>query len=195
MESELQPPTVPAPVGAGGGEEDVFGRVREVFDSPAWFLARNLAVFFAVVFWIATTYWVYKDARRRIGDPYLLAVAVALGAIPLAGPLAYLLFRPPEYLDDEYERDLELRLLERGLRDERCPVCRAIVETDFLVCPACTARLRTPCPTCERPLDPAWSICPYCVPAEQEPFPPLVDRLRVVAAGQNGDRPSETVPA
>ena len=27
------------------------------------------AVFFVVVFWLATAFWVFKDARRRVGDP------------------------------------------------------------------------------------------------------------------------------
>ena len=51
------------------------------FDSSTWTLARNLAGFFVVVFWLATAFWVYKDARRRIDDPWLVAMAVLALAI------------------------------------------------------------------------------------------------------------------
>ena len=52
----------------------------DFFDSTTWFLIRNLTLFFFAVFWLATIYWVYKDARRRIDDPWLVAVATLLGS-------------------------------------------------------------------------------------------------------------------
>src|SRR6187401_3464077 len=62
---------------------------------------RNLTIFFVVVFWLATAYWVYKDARRRIEDPWLVAMATVLGLVPpFVGPIVYLFFRPPEYIED-----------------------------------------------------------------------------------------------
>ena len=63
-----------------------------------------------------------------------------LGIVPFLGPIIYMLFRPPEYLEDVRERDLEIRAMEKRLggRDLHCPVCRAEVEEDFLVCPVCT---------------------------------------------------------
>jgi hypothetical protein len=85
-------------------------------------VARNVGILLGVVFWLATVYWVYKDARRRIEDPWLVAMATVLGAIPpFLGPLIYMLFRPPEYLDEVRERELEMlameeRLAEHGLR-------------------------------------------------------------------------------
>ena len=45
-----------------------FGSVHDFFHSSTWYVMRNLAVFFVVVFWIATIYWVHKDAKRRIDD-------------------------------------------------------------------------------------------------------------------------------
>ena len=77
---------------------------------------RNISLFFVVVFWLATAFWVYKDAKRRIEDPWLLAMAVALGLFPpFVGPLIYMLFRPPEYLEDVRERELEIKAMEDGL--------------------------------------------------------------------------------
>ena len=123
------------------------------------------ASLFVVLFWIATICWVRKDARRRIADRSLVWLATLIGAVPpFLGPLIYMLFRPPEYLEDVRERELELKMIERGLdgRDLTCWVCSAQVEPEFLVCPVCTTRLRQACANCSRPLEPAWQVCPYC---------------------------------
>jgi hypothetical protein len=151
-------------------DDDVFAGVRDFFDSDYWIVARNVALFFAVAFWLASAYWVYKDARRRIEDPWLIAVAVALGIFPpFLGPLIYMLFRPPEYLDDVRERELEIRAMEESIgREERCPVCRAHIEPTFLVCPVCTTKLKQACRHCRQPLEPLWQVCPYCeTPVDQ----------------------------
>jgi RNA polymerase subunit RPABC4/transcription elongation factor Spt4 len=141
-----------------------FSSVHDFFHSSTWYVIRNLLVFFVVVFWIATIYWVYKDARRRISDPLIVALSVVVAVVPFVGPLIYMLFRPPEYIEDVRERELEIRAIERRLggRDLRCPVCRADIEDDFLVCPVCTTQLRQACTGCDRPLEGSWQICPYC---------------------------------
>jgi hypothetical protein len=139
--------------------------VNDFFNSDTWLVIRNLAIFFVAVFWLASAYWVYKDARRRIGDPWLVAMATLLGLVPpFIGPLVYLFFRPPEYLEDVRERELEIRAMEERLggRDSQCPVCRVPVEPEFLVCPVCTTKLRQACVTCKQPLEPLWQVCPYC---------------------------------
>src|ERR687888_641523 len=87
-----------------------------------------------------------------------------LGAVPFVGPLIYMLFRPPEYLDDVRERELEIKAMEERLarRDLHCPVCRAEGDASFLVCPVCTTRLKQACANCKAPLEALWQICPYC---------------------------------
>jgi RNA polymerase subunit RPABC4/transcription elongation factor Spt4 len=141
-----------------------FGSVHNFFHSSTWYVIRNLAILLVLVFWVATIYWVHKDARRRIGDPLLVWVSTALGILPFIGPLIYMLFRPPEYLEDVRERALEIKAIEKrlGARDLHCPVCRAEVDEDFLVCPVCTTKLRQSCVTCSRPLETLWQVCPYC---------------------------------
>ena len=104
-------------------------------------MVRNLSLFFVGVFWLSVAFWVYKDARRRIEDPWLVAMATLLGLVPpFVGALIYMLFRPPEYLEDVRERELEIKAMEKrlGARDLHCPVCRAEVDEDFLICPVCT---------------------------------------------------------
>jgi predicted amidophosphoribosyltransferase len=98
-------------------------------------------------------------------------MATLLGAIPpFLGPLIYMLFRPPEYLDDVRERELEMAAIEEQLaeRDLRCPVCRGAVDPSYLVCPVCTTRLKQACEECGAPLEPIWQVCPYCT----TPVPP-----------------------
>jgi hypothetical protein len=123
-----------------------------------------ILIVFAAVFWLASAYWTVKDARRRIDDSWLLVLAALVGLVPYVGPLVYMLFRPPEYLEDVRERDLEIKAMEDRLsrRGLVCPVCRSEVESSFLVCPICTTKLRQACPTCRAPLEALWQMCPYC---------------------------------
>ncbi len=141
-----------------------FGGLHSFFHSSTWSVIRNLALFFVFVFYVATIFWVYKDARRRIEDPLLVAVSTVVGAVPFLGPLIYMLFRPPEYLEDVRERELEIKAMEERLarRDLFCPVCRAEVDASFLVCPVCTTKLKQSCVNCKAPLEALWQICPYC---------------------------------
>lgn len=137
----------------------------DVFHSAAFILARNVVVLVAVVFWLALGLWVYRDARRRVRNPFLVAIATLLGlAPPYLGALVYLLFRPAETLDDRRARNAELRALEGALARARptCPSCAAPVDPDFVVCPVCTLQLREPCVSCDAPLEPHWQVCPYC---------------------------------
>src|SRR5919202_6790077 len=139
--------------------------LHDFFNSGTWQVIRNLALLFVAIFWAATAYWVYKDARRRIEDPWLVGMATLLGLVPpFFGALIYMLFRPPEYLEDVRERELEIKEMEERLAryETRCPVCRADVDAAYLVCPVCTTKLRQACKTCHAPLEPLWQVCPYC---------------------------------
>jgi RNA polymerase subunit RPABC4/transcription elongation factor Spt4 len=148
--------------------------VSDYLDSGNWLIVRNLGLFFLAVFWLAVAYWVFKDARRRIDDPWLVAMATILGLVPpFVGALIYMLFRPPEYLEDVRERELEIMAMEERLAesDLRCPVCRAAVRENYLVCPVCTTKLKQACPSCKAPLEALWQVCPYCETPVATPAP------------------------
>jgi len=152
----------------------------DFFSAGTWAVIRNLSIFFVGVFWLSVAFWVLKDARRRIEDPWLVGMATVLGLFPpFVGALIYMLFRPPEYLDDVRERELEIKAMEERLarRDLHCPVCRAEVGPDYLVCPVCTTKLKQACVNCKAPLEALWQICPYCEtavePATVGDFPTL----------------------
>ncbi len=148
--------------------------LSEFFDSGTWLVIRNLTIFFVVVFWLAIAFWVYKDAKRRIEDPWLVYMSTVLGLVPpFVGAFIYMLFRPPEYLEDVRERELEIKAIEKRLggRDLHCPVCRAEVDSSFLVCPVCTTKLRQACVNCKQPLEALWQVCPYCETPIENPEP------------------------
>jgi hypothetical protein len=135
------------------------------FSSGSFTALKDVFLLLLVVFWLALGYWTYKDAKRRLGDPIYIALSTIVGLFPpFVGPFIYMLFRPPEYLDEKRERDLEIRAIEDRITalDIRCPVCHAEVEAGFLVCPVCTTKLKQACTSCGAPLEPIWQICPYC---------------------------------
>jgi hypothetical protein len=128
-------------------------------------LVVDLVILFLVVIWLALVYWTYADARRRIADPMLIGCATAASLFPFVGTIVYMIVRPPEFLDDVRERELEMQAAEAQLAEvgyHLCPHCDYEVEKDFLRCPNCMRKLKDPCNTCGRPLDPAWKICPFC---------------------------------
>jgi hypothetical protein len=180
-------------------------------------LAANLMILFLVVIWLALVYWTYADARRRIADPMLVGCAAAASLFPFVGTIIYMIVRPPEYLDDVRERELEIQAAEARLAElgyHLCPHCDAEVEKDFLRCPNCMRKLKDPCRACGRPLDPNWKICPFCetevgavaaaprrarrrretaaAPLPASPRKPAVERSESVreasADGRGGDR-------
>jgi Double zinc ribbon len=128
-------------------------------------LAATLFLLMLVVLWLALIVYTYLDARRRISDPFLVACATVASFFPFIGTAVYAIVRPPEFLEDAHERELEIRAAElrvRQLRELTCPNCEYPVEKNFLRCPNCQRRLKDPCPTCSKPVDPRWGLCPYC---------------------------------
>jgi hypothetical protein len=128
-------------------------------------LVVNLLILMLVVVWLALIVYTYLDARRRIKDPFLVGCATLASFIPYLGTAVYAIVRPPEFLEDAHERELEIKAAElrvRQLTEHACPNCGFPAEKDFLRCPECQKRLKRPCPSCGKPVDPGWALCPYC---------------------------------
>ena len=172
-------------------------------ENDALNLAANLLLLFLVVLWLALVFWTWSDARRRISDPMLVGTATAASLFPFVGTIVYVIVRPPEYLDDVRERELEIAAAEARLAsiDQlACQYCGFEVEKAFLRCPSCLRRLKEPCNVCRKPLDPRWKICPYCE-AEVGAAAPTARRVErerrprpARAATASGSRPSAQAP-
>jgi Double zinc ribbon len=128
-------------------------------------LVVTLFILMLVVVWLALIVYTYLDARRRVSDPFLVACATIAAFIPYIGTAVYAILRPPEFLEDAHERELEIRAAElrvRQLTELSCPNCEYPVEKNYLRCPNCQHSLKDPCPSCGKPVDPRWAVCPYC---------------------------------
>jgi hypothetical protein len=161
-------------------------------------LVVNLLILFLVVLWLALVAWTYFDARRRLQDSFLVVCATVCSLIfPFVGTIVYSILRPPEFLADQRERELEIRASElrvRQLEEQSCPNCEHPVERTFLRCPNCQARIKDPCETCGKPIDPRWSICPYCETPVQRAAPPE-RRPQPKRRGRAPSRPAAPAPA
>jgi hypothetical protein len=147
-------------------------------------LAVTLFILMIVVVWLALIVYTYLDARRRISDPFLVACATVGSFFPYIGTAVYAIVRPPEFLEDAHERELEIRAAElkvRQLTEASCPNCEYPVEKSFLRCPQCQNRLKDPCQSCGKPVDPRWALCPYCETA-------IAERPRRQRASKEGRR-------
>jgi hypothetical protein len=162
-------------------------------------LAVNLLLLFLVVIWLALVYWTYADAHRRIADPMLVACATAASLFPFIGTIVYLIVRPPEYLDDVRERELEIAAAQArlaNLEHQHCQYCGFEIEKTFLRCPSCLRRLKEPCTVCGKPLDPRWKICPYCeAEVGQAGEAPRRRPRRTAAAAAGGVPPRQARPS
>ncbi|HEX3873008.1 MAG TPA: zinc ribbon domain-containing protein [Solirubrobacteraceae bacterium] len=150
-------------------------------------LAINLVVLFVVVIYASLIYWTYADARRRIADPWLVTCAIFASLFPFVGTVIYMVVRPPEYLDDVRERELEMQASEARLASLQllCRHCDYEVQADFLVCPNCYHRLKAPCQHCGKPLEQTWGLCPYCeTPVPEALEPPRRTRRRRTGPGE-----------
>ena len=159
----------------------------------------NLLVLFLVVVWIALIAWTYLDARRRIRDPVLVACATGASFFPYVGTVVYSILRPPEFLEDAHERELEIRAAElrlKHLEEQSCPSCGFPIERTYLRCPNCRARVKDPCESCEKPIDPRWTICPYCETpqrrAVRQPRRAPEEQRRAPDAERGARRPSRS---
>ncbi|HEX3173159.1 MAG TPA: zinc ribbon domain-containing protein [Solirubrobacterales bacterium] len=174
-------------------------------------LVVNLLVLMLVVVWLALIVYTYLDARRRISDPFLVGCATLASFIPYLGTAVYAIVRPPEFLEDAHERELEIEAAElrvRQLKEASCPGCGFPIERNYLRCPQCQRRLKDPCQSCGKPVDRRWALCPYCEtplgereqrrrrPAEERKRPPGEERKRPARepAAEQREAPQRKAP-
>ena len=108
-------------------DPDPFRIITEFLASPVLRITAQLILLLFVVVWVALVYWTYTDAGRRGATSVLWGIVAVI--LPYLGTLIYLIVRPPEFLEESRERELELAVLERELRNNilLCPNCRNLV--------------------------------------------------------------------
>jgi RNA polymerase subunit RPABC4/transcription elongation factor Spt4 len=102
-----------------------------------------------LVLWIIVIVWVYRDAERRGMNGVLWALLVFIGN--LIGLLIYLIVRSDVAREEKRYQSIKL-----------CPNCQEPVNTTFVFCPNCGARIQPVCPKCKKPIEAGWRVCPHC---------------------------------
>lgn len=139
-----------------------------LFDPIVLSSLAQIAVAFAAAFvaalWLSLIFWTYRDIRRRTRDVLLRILAsLVVTVLFLPGILIYLILRPPNTLEQEYQSTLEEEALLQTIEESpMCPGCGRKIESDWAVCPSCHTRLKKTCHECGKLMDLAWNLCPYC---------------------------------
>jgi predicted RNA-binding Zn-ribbon protein involved in translation (DUF1610 family) len=188
------------------GVTDAVGQtLAQMLGHPAVGVTMRLIALYVVVVWLASAWWVWRDARTRSTDvfvPYLAAGAVLL-VTPLLFPLAvviYRMVRPPLTVSAATSVELQMAMLEEEATHSECAACGALVDDEWVACPACGAELAVRCMSCGRPLELDWQICACCaaeVPwdGDGRPVGGAVPREAVVIPIRPGGRPLVPVMA
>jgi RNA polymerase subunit RPABC4/transcription elongation factor Spt4 len=119
---------------------------------------------FLAALWLALVIWTYRDIRARARDRLAQVLAVLVVALlNLPGVLVYLILRPQQTLEEEYQRTLEEEALLTAIEEQAvCPGCERRIKEDWQICPNCQTRLKKTCHSCHRLMELPWNICPYC---------------------------------
>ena len=116
-----------------------------------------------VVVWLALIVYTYLDARRRISDPFLVGCATVASFIPYIGTAVYAIVRPPEFLEDAHERELEIKAAElrvRQLTEQSCPNCELPGREELPALPELPAPAQGPLPELRQAGRPALGALP-----------------------------------
>jgi RNA polymerase subunit RPABC4/transcription elongation factor Spt4 len=158
------------------------------------FLAAWGGAFLAAL-WLSLVIWTYRDVRRRARDPLARILAVVVVAVLfLPGVVVYLILRPSQTLEDEYQHSLEEEALLSAIEESAvCPGCGRRIKDNWQVCPNCHTRLRKACHNCGKLMDLPWNLCPYCAtptPGMRRENLTIDDALRPIPADEAAEEPA-----
>jgi hypothetical protein len=112
-------------------------------------LSNSMFSLALLIIWIFVIVWVYRDAERRGMNGVLWALLVLIGNI--IGLLIYLIVRSES-----------IPALKAGHETQACPSCQKEVDSAFVFCPYCAARIHAVCPECGKATEENWKACPHC---------------------------------
>jgi hypothetical protein len=127
-------------------------------------LAATLVIGYLALMWLASINWTYRDNSSRTRDPISQAVCLAIVVVlPILGLPIYMALRPPETLQQSYDREVEQEAILADIQTvASCPACRRPAEAEFRVCAYCGTSLKEPCSRCNTLMLHAWRYCPQC---------------------------------
>ena len=162
-------------------------------------VAIGFGAAFILALWLSLLIWTYRDIRSRSRSRFIQILSVLLSAILfLPGVLVYLILRPAQTIEEEFQKSLEEEALYQTIEEKAiCPGCARQVETDWLVCANCHTRLKKPCHHCKRLLDLPWNLCPYCgtpVPGARKSNLNLEDATQNLPLFEENEKTSEQTP-
>jgi RNA polymerase subunit RPABC4/transcription elongation factor Spt4 len=119
---------------------------------------------FLAALWLSLLIWTYRDIRNRTKDPLTRILAVlVVGLLFLPGLVIYLILRPSQTMEEEYQYMLEEEALLQSLEEKPvCPGCGRHIDERWRVCPNCHTKLKKTCHHCGKLMKLSWSLCPYC---------------------------------
>lgn len=119
---------------------------------------------FIAALWLSLIFWTYRDIQKRAKDPFLKILATLVVTILfLPGVLIYLIIRPNQTLEEQYQYALEEEALLQSIEENvLCPGCGRHVREDWLICPSCHTKLKKNCHHCGKLMELPWNLCPYC---------------------------------
>lgn len=152
-------------------------------------LSAAFGAAFVAALWLSLIFWAYRDIRNRTRDHLMRILAVLIVAVLfLPGVIIYLILRPPQSIEEDYQKSLEEETMLQAIEDNPiCPGCGRRVQEDWTVCPNCHTRLKKNCQYCGRLMELPWDLCPYCgkpasAPQSEEQvkglvenYPPMVE--------------------
>ena len=127
-------------------------------------IATALGAAFLAALWLSLIVWTYRDIRSRVRDPLVRILAALLVAVLfLPGIVVYLILRPQQTMEDEYQHMLEEEALLQAIEERAaCPGCGRHTVDDWMICPNCYTKLMKTCHSCGKLMKLPWSLCPYC---------------------------------
>jgi RNA polymerase subunit RPABC4/transcription elongation factor Spt4 len=133
------------------------------WEQPVKLAAAIVAAYWAIL-WLSAIIWTYRDVRDRGSDSLSQTVAMLLVLVfNIPGLILYLILRPHETLAEAYVRNLETEAMMQEMNQQStCFSCQRRIQSDFVFCPHCRARLQDACAGCGKPISLNWVLCPYC---------------------------------
>lgn len=119
---------------------------------------------FLVALWVSLIFWTYRDVRTRSRDRVIRILSIIIVALLfLPGVVIYLILRPANTVEEEYQHTLEEEALLQSIEDiPVCPGCGRKIQESWMVCPSCNTRLKKACHNCRKLMELSWNLCPYC---------------------------------